>query len=71
MPEEGPSILTPPGWLCEHAEIKRRGIELELVLKPVSGCSTSLLPSLTIIIVLRVAYRPQIDPTLCSQSGAS
>ena len=40
MPEEDPSILTPPGWLCEHTEIKRRGIELELVLKPVSGCAT-------------------------------
>ena len=35
MSADGVSILAPPNWLCEHPEIKRRGIKLEIPLKPV------------------------------------
>ncbi|KAI0696978.1 hypothetical protein C8T65DRAFT_662905 [Cerioporus squamosus] len=34
MSKEGRDFLTPPEWLCEHPELKNRGIKLEFPLKP-------------------------------------
>ena len=35
MANLGLGILAPPIWLCEHPEIQRKGIKLEIPLKPV------------------------------------
>ena len=35
MSDNGMGMFVPPQWLCEHPEVKRRGIKLEIPLKPV------------------------------------
>ena len=37
MPADGLGTFAPPEWLCQHPELVRRGIILDIPLKPVGG----------------------------------
>ena len=72
MSGNGLSKLAPPEWLCEHPEIRNRGIQLEIPLKPVSLSSVTLLRVLTTVsLVLCMAHELRVTSIVRREVGSS
>ena len=72
MSGNGLGELAPPEWLCEHPEIRNRGIQLEIPLKPVSLSSVTLLRVLTTVsLVLCMAHELRVTSIVRREVGSS